>query len=159
LLEPQKLVAQFTIRLKIRKNVERDFVMAEQIIWQDRKHFMWFPWSFTRYKLSENRLFIEVGLINTHYDETQLYRIRDLKLVRTLKHKIFGTGNIHLVTTEQTQPTILLKNIKLSYDVKEMISKLVEEARKRNLVREISGGLSGFDFEDADADGIPDVFQ
>ncbi len=133
--------------------------MAEQIIWQDRKHFMWFPWSFTRYKLSENRLFIEVGLISTHYDETQLYRIRDIKLVRNLKHKIFGTGNIQLITTEQTQPTILLKNVKLSYDVKEMISKLVEESRKRNLVREISGGLAGYDFEDADSDGIPDVFQ
>ena len=68
-------------------------------------------------------------------------------------------GNIQLITTEQTQPTILLKNVKLSYDVKEMISKLVEESRKRNLVREISGGLAGYDFEDADSDGIPDVFQ
>jgi len=40
-----------------------------------------------------------------------------------------------------------------------MISKLVEESRRRNYVREVSGGLSGFDLEDANSDGIPDVFQ
>ncbi|MGB4610000.1 MAG: PH domain-containing protein [Saccharofermentanales bacterium] len=133
--------------------------MTEKVIWQDKKHFMWFPWSFTRYKLTENRLFIEAGLFTTHYDETQLYRIRDIKLIRKLRHKIFRTGDIQLITTEQTQPTIVLKNIKLSFDVKEMLSQLVEEARRRNLVREVSGGLSGFDLEDADSDGIPDVFQ
>ena len=102
---------------------------------------------------------LDFSLINTHYDETQLYRIKDIKLIRSLKHKIFGTGDIHLVTTEQTQPTIIIKNVKLSYDVKEMISKLVEESRRRNYVREVSGGLSGFDLEDANSDGIPDVFQ
>ncbi len=23
--------------------------MSDNLIWEDRKHFMWFPWSFTKY--------------------------------------------------------------------------------------------------------------
>jgi len=39
----------------------------EFIVWQDRKHFLWFPWSFTRYSISiENgRLVLRSELFNS----------------------------------------------------------------------------------------------
>lgn len=129
----------------------------ENYIWEDRKHWMWFPWSFTRYKLSETRIFLERGFIKNQYDETQLYRVTDIRLTRSLGQKIFGTGTILLSTRDSSNPVIELKNVKKSQDVKEMIAQLVEEARKRNYVRTIDSGLSNY--SDNDGDGIPDIFQ
>lgn len=133
--------------------------MAE-LIWEDRKHWMWFPFSFTKYQLSRTRFFEEKGLFNTIFSETQLYRIVDVQLKRTFVQKIFGTGTVTLATRDQGSPFIEVKNIKNSKAVKEMIVELVEEARRKNMVRDINIG-DGFDsdFEDLDGNGIPDRFE
>lgn len=108
--------------------------MSENIVWQDRKHFMWFPISFTKYEIKNERLYQETGLFNTHYDELLLYRITDLCLQRNLLQKIFGTGTIILYTKADSEREIYLKNIKNAKEVKELVSKLVEEARDKKKV-------------------------
>lgn len=132
------------------------------IIWNDRKHWTWFPISFTKYKLSETRFFKEIGLFNTTYDETQLYRIVDVQLRRSFGHKIFGTGNISLQTRDRNSPEIIIQNVKNPESVKEMLVSLVEENRRKNFVRDINVG-DGFgdmgNFEDLDGNGIPDQFE
>ena len=55
--------------------------MGDNLIWEDRKHFMWFPWSFTKYYIENERLMIEAGLLKTTLDETLLYRIVDVTMV------------------------------------------------------------------------------
>lgn len=45
------------------------------VVWQDRKHHLWFPWSFTKYYIEEERLMIQTGLFSTTLEETLLYRI------------------------------------------------------------------------------------
>ena len=106
----------------------------EKIIWQDRKHFMWFPFSFTKYEIKNERLYQETGLISTHYDELLLYRVTDLCLKRSLAQKIFGIGTIVLYTKADSDKEVLLKNIKNPKEVKDLVSKLVEEARNRKKV-------------------------
>lgn len=39
--------------------------LNEEIIWKDRKHFMWFPITFTKYELTEERLYSQHGFFNT----------------------------------------------------------------------------------------------
>ncbi len=103
--------------------------------WKDRKHWAWFPFSFTVYKLSSERLYIQTGFFNTHYDETLLYRIVDLCLERSLAQKLFGTGTIVLYTKSDTQGAIRLENIKHPLEVKEMLSNAIEDVRdKRGVV-------------------------
>ena len=42
-------------------------------IWKDRKRtFLGLPWSFTKYKLTEDRLFIETGFFNSIENEVRL---------------------------------------------------------------------------------------
>lgn len=108
--------------------------MENKIIWQDRKHFMWFPISFTKYEIKNDRLYQESGLFNTHYDELLLYRITDLCLQRNLSQKIFGTGTVVLYTKADSEREIHLKNIKNAKNVKNLISDLVEEARDKKKV-------------------------
>lgn len=108
--------------------------MNNNTVWKDRKHFMWFPISFTKYEIKNERLYQETGLFNTHYDELLLYRITDLCLKRSLAQKIFGTGTIILSTKADSDKEVLLKNIKNPKKVKNLISRLVEEARDRKKI-------------------------
>ena len=121
---------------------------------------MWFPFSFTTYKIGNDRLFVNRGLLNTVHDETLLYRIVDIRLSRNLLQRLFGTGTVVLYTKVDKDPEIILKNIKKSADVKYMISSMVEEARdkKRVIGKEFySGRHAGMDGEmDADDDDIYD---
>ena len=44
-------------------------------IWKDRKRYFGLPISFTRYRLSENRIFREKGFLNLKEEEVLLYRV------------------------------------------------------------------------------------
>lgn len=126
--------------------------MNNNTVWKDRKHFMWFPISFTKYEIKNERLYQETGLFNTHYDELLLYRITDLCLKRSLAQKIFGTGTIVLSTKADSDKEVLLKNVKNPKEVKDLISHLVEEARDRKKVV----GKEFFDDSSDDLDDLDD---
>ena len=101
--------------------------MAE-IKWKDRKRIIFgLPWTFTKYSLTEDRLFISTGLLSTKEDEVRLYRIMDLSLERKLWQRLFGLGTIKCCSADKTLGDFEIKNIKDSKNVKEMISELVEE--------------------------------
>ena len=90
-------------------------------LWKDRKRWLGMPLSFTRYALSEDRLFLSVGFLNIKDEEILLYRIRDLSVSRTLWQRLFGVGTITVTSSDKTQPVIILKNIKDPMHVKEHI--------------------------------------
>lgn len=108
--------------------------MGDNLIWEDRKHFMWFPWSFTKYYIENERLMIEAGLLKTTLDETLLYRIVDVTMVQTLTGKIFGTGDLIVKTKVDSNPEIVLKNISEPKKVRSLLSELVEDNRQRKNV-------------------------
>ena len=55
-----------------------------EYIWRDRKRYFGMPISFTRYGLSEDRLFLSVGFLNIKDEEILLYRVRDINTSRSL---------------------------------------------------------------------------
>ena len=81
-------------------------------LWKDRKRYLGMPLSFTRYMLSEDRLFTSVGFLNIKDDEILLYRVRDIDTSRTLWQRIFGVGTVTIVSSDKTMPTLVLKNVK-----------------------------------------------
>ena len=104
-------------------------------IWKDRKRYFGLPLSFTRYAMSEDRVFISVGFLNIRDDEVLLYRIRDIDTNRTLWQRIFGVGTITIVSSDKTMPNLVLKNVKNPVDEKEMIHAQVEEMKMKRRVR------------------------
>lgn len=134
--------------------------MAEnglEYTWKDRKRFLGMPLSFTRYALTEDRLFLSVGLLNVKDDEVLLYRVRDITTSRTLWQRLFGVGTVTVVSSDRTQPTLVLKNIKNPIEVKEQIHQAVEEMKIRRRVRvgEIMSTSTDND-EDEDEENLPD---
>ena len=98
----------------------------ENILWHDRKrNGLGLPWSFTKYSVDEDRLFVQTGLFSSKEDEIRLYRITDLTLQRSFWQKIIGVGTIHCDAGDATMPHFDLKNVKNAKKVKDMLSDLV----------------------------------
>ena len=89
-------------------------------IWHDRKRILGMPISFTRYALSEDRLFLRRGFLNVKHDEIVLYRVRDLRVSVSLWQRIFGVGSVTVVSTDKSIPELTLKNIRQPNEVKEL---------------------------------------
>lgn len=106
-----------------------------EYIWKDRKRHLGLPLSFTRYALSEDRLFLSVGFFSIKDEEILLYRIRDISTSRSLWQRMFGVGSITVVSSDKTAPTLLLKNVKNPLDVKEMLHQQVEKVKIQRRIR------------------------
>lgn len=119
-------------------------------IWSDRKRFLGMPLSFTRYAMSDDRLFLSVGFLNIKDDEILLYRIRDITTRRSLWQRIFGVGSITIVSSDKTLPTLVLKNIKNPMKVKEIIHEQVEQMKTKRRVR--IGEIMANNLDDTDDD-------
>ena len=125
-----------------------------EMIWQDRKRILGLPITFTRYRLSEDRIFRETGLLNLREEEVLLYRVRDLELKRSLFQRIFGVGTVCVHSSDKTTPHLDLLNIKNPREVKELLHRQVEEMKlsRRMRTTELLGSEEGQ--EGADPDGF-----
>ncbi|MDO5400876.1 MAG: PH domain-containing protein [Eubacteriales bacterium] len=104
-------------------------------LWSDRKRYFGLPLSFTRYALSEDRLFLSQGLLSIRDDELLLYRVRDIQTSRSLWQRIFGVGTVTVLSSDKSSPTLVLKNIKDPLAVKEQLHTQVEEMKIRRRMR------------------------
>ena len=115
-------------------------------LWHDRKRYFGLPISFTRYALSDDRLFTSVGFLNIKDDEILLYRVRDIDTSRSLWQRLFGVGTVTVMSSDKTMPTMVLKNIKNPVEVKELLHSQVEEVKLKRRVR--IGEIMGEGLED-----------
>ncbi len=128
-------------------------IKGVQFLWKDRKRFLGMPLSFTRYAMSEDRLFLSVGFFSIKDEEILLYRVRDINTSRTLGQRLLGVGTVTVASSDKTMPTLVMKNIKHPLAVKEMIHTQVEEMKIRRRVR-VGEILSTNDPDDADDDDL-----
>lgn len=137
-------------------------------IWKDRKRILGLPITFIRYRMSEDRLFFETGLLNTRGEEVLLYRIRDVSVTISFWQRLTGVGTVTVNAADTSVPMLSMRNIKQPREVKELIHKQVEKAKLAYRVRytEMMGDIGGpggpgmhGGIVDIDGDGIPDVLQ
>ena len=121
-----------------------------EYLWKDRKRYFGLPLSFTRYALSDDRLFVSVGFLNIKDDEVLLYRVRDIDTTRSLWQRLFGVGTVTVMSSDKTQPVLVLKNIKDPVFVKELLHKQVEEMKIKRRVR--VGEIMGNEIDDSDGE-------
>lgn len=124
-------------------------------LWNDRKRHFGLPLSFTRYRLSEDRIFCEKGLLNLHEEEVLLYRVRDLELRMSLGQRIFGVGSVIVHSSDKTMPTLELKNIKIPREVKELVFRQVEDCKEQRRMRTME--FVGGDNDDAGDEPMDDM--
>ena len=120
----------------------------DKILWTDRKRYFGLPISFTKYEVSEDRLFQTTGFLNLKYEEILLYRVRDLELSRSLGQMLFGVGTITIISSDKSANKLEIVNVKEPAAVKELIHQQVEDMKIRRRVR--FGEIASFndDLED-----------
>ena len=128
-----------------------------EFLWKDRKRHLGLPLSFTKYSLSDDRIFRETGVLNLKEEEVLLYRVSDISLSRSLGQRIFGVGTICLQSSDKTCPHLDIINVKQPKETKELIFRQVEEAKNRRRMRatELLDGGDGDELwepEDCDAE-------
>ena len=120
-----------------------------EILWNDRKRiFFGLPWTFTKYAVTDEKLLVQTGFLNTKEEEVRLYRILDLTLKRSLWQRMFGLGTIHCCTVDKSTPEFDISNIKDAAAVKEQLSDLIEAQRS---AKNISGREFLNDVDDHDS--------
>lgn len=125
-----------------------------EYLWQDKKRTLFgLPLSFTKYMLSDSRLFIEKGFLNKTEDEVRLYRIMDVSVTRSIWQRIFRVGTIHCCSADKSLGDFDIISVKKPKEVKEQLSELIEVQRdaKRVTNREFMA--------DSDSDMDMEEFQ
>ena len=92
---------------------------------------------FTIFELNKDRLKLKKGILSQQIDETELYRIRDYEISKPLFLRIFGFGNLKLITSDKSHPTIILNAIKNPENVLELFRENVERARRESGTKEV----------------------
>ena len=122
-------------------------------LWSDKKRILGMPISFTTYSLSDDRLFVDKGLVRLQSDEILLYGVRDLSVSQTLGQRIFGVGSIIVQSSDKTSPVLEIRNIKTPFDVKELLHQHVEKMKLERRMRVGEILEDGHDYaEDLDND-------
>ncbi len=113
-----------------------------EYLWSDRRRRLGMPLSFTKYALSEDRLFVETGVLTVRCEEILLYRVRDISMRITLGQRIFGVGSIVIQSSDRSCPALELKNVKNPRETKEIIHQAVEQMKLQRRIRvgEVMGG-------------------
>ncbi|WP_035786224.1 PH domain-containing protein [Butyrivibrio sp. XPD2002] len=108
------------------------------------------PWPFKRYEIYENEMTIISGFLSVKEDDCFMYKISDVELSRSLLQRMAGLSTITLFTSDVTDKTIVMKNIKHGREIKDFINQESERARLRR--RTVNMQNIGFN-DDLEDDG------
>ncbi|WP_408070498.1 PH domain-containing protein [Butyrivibrio sp. JL13D10] len=113
--------------------------------------FFGIPWPFKHYEIYENELTITSGFLSIKEDDCFMYKITDVELSRSLLQRMAGLSTITLFTSDVTDKTIIMKNIKHGREIKDFINQESERARLRR--RTVNMQNIGFN-DDAEFDDL-----
>ena len=117
----------------------------------ERKRWVFFalPFTFTVYKIKEDRITVDTGFFNKEEDDCYMYKVQDVKLNESLFERIFKLGTITCYTGDTTDAQLLISHVKNAKEIKNYILEQSEIARqKRRTMNMLDIGVS--DVNDAD---------
>lgn len=85
----------------------------------------------TSYMLTTERLKIASGLLGRKGEQIELYRVRDVKVNRSLAQRARKRGDLIVTSADATAPVFTFESIADPDSVAELVRKQVGEARRR----------------------------
>lgn len=92
---------------------------------------------FTIYQLFPQTIVLKTGILSQKIDNIELYRVRDYSIEKPFLLRIFGLGNIILITSDKSKETIEFIAIKDPEKLYNELRNMVESSRKRTGTREV----------------------
>jgi uncharacterized membrane protein YdbT with pleckstrin-like domain len=97
----------------------------------------WWVTKCTAYELTTQRLRIRTGILNKKVDELELFRVKDYSMEQPFLLRLVGLGNLTMVTSDATTPTVSIRAITGVEAVREKLRNAVQAERDRRRVREL----------------------
>ncbi len=117
----------------------------------ERKRWLFFglPFTFTRYRIRENMITIESGLLKKVENDCYMYKVQDVELVASLAERLVGVGTVVCYTGDTTHPRLELVHVKRAKEIKDFILEASEAARmKRRTLNTLDIGAQTEEPED-----------
>ena len=103
--------------------------------------FFWFKRDNVHYRITNQRIVIDRGILSKKMEQLDLYRIQDFTVERPLGQRMMGTGNIRLSTFDKTTPVVELVGLKTD------VVMLYEVMRRAVEANKTSRGVRTVDYE------------
>ena len=97
----------------------------------------WYATKCTTYTLTSQRLRITSGILSKKVDELELFRVRDYTMDQPFLLRLVGLGNLTLITSDATTPTLAMRAIPGIESVREKLRTAVQTERDRKRVRQM----------------------
>ncbi len=84
-----------------------------------------------RYRLTTQRLFIEKGILSQTIDQTELIRVDDVRMHKSVLDRIFGLGTVEIASSDATNPSVRIIGVAGPETVAEHVRQNMRIMRKR----------------------------
>ncbi|MCC7292688.1 MAG: PH domain-containing protein [Phycisphaerales bacterium] len=84
-----------------------------------------------RYRLTTQRLFIERGILSQTIDQTELIRVDDVRMHKSVLDRIFGLGTVEIASSDATNPSVRIVGVAGPETVAEHVRANMRIMRKR----------------------------
>ncbi len=89
----------------------------------------------TNYKITNQRILIESGIISKSQKTIELYRIDDISVNKPIGMRILGFSELMLHTSDRATPVLRINGLKNGNELSEQIRKYSMEERKRHGIK------------------------
>ena len=99
----------------------------------EKKRILFFglPISFTKYIIDEENVTIKKGFFTLVEDSTYMYKIQDVKLIRSLFERMCGLSTIVCYTGDVTDQTLTITHVKNGEEIRNFINENSEKQRMK----------------------------
>lgn len=105
--------------------------VPEQQLWRGRPYLT----VGTVYEITSQRIRVIKGLLGNTIDEVELVRVRDTRIKQHLGERMLDVGDITIMSTDPTNPELVLNNVKNPMEVRELIRNAVIKEKDRRGLR------------------------
>ena len=100
--------------------------------------YSWLVRLSTEYRLFQESLEVQSGIISRQIENIQLFRVRDLGLAQSILNRLAGVGDIIVTSTDQSAPHYRLRGVEDPREVYDRLRELVakSQATRRTMIVE-----------------------
>ncbi|MDC1465864.1 PH domain-containing protein [Polaribacter sp.] len=91
----------------------------------------------TTWTIHQDNLIEKTGILNVNTEEVLLYRVKDIRLYEPLLYRLVGLSKLTIITSDYTNPSIVLYGIRNGEELMKIIRQLVANSRKIEGVKEL----------------------
>ena len=92
-----------------------------------------FSWTISKDKICQKH-----GVLSRQTDYIELYRVVDYRETQTFLQRLLGVKTVTIISTDKSDPEMLIKGVPAKTDLVDYTRKLVEQNKKQNHIYEIT---------------------